>query len=219
MFAKRKFCSYICCKSFKQSSGAQLTVGGVSRPAMDWVRMGGLSQSTMYRRLKKFLNHDSVVSRSNFSVKHGLSASREYKIWRGMINRCSRMQDHGSHNYVGRGITVCEAWRNSFEQFYADVGPRPSPKYSIDRYPDQNGNYEPGNVRWATQQQQARNMRVNRLLTINGVTRTSVEWAEISGIKRTTIMERIKRGWTHERAIFLPLVKARLFNARHGKSI
>ena len=83
----------------------------------------------------------------------------EYKVWRGMINRCENELDDDFKNWGGRGIKVCTKWRNSFEAFYADVGHRPSNKHSIDRYPNNDGNYEPGNVRWATWAEQASNKR------------------------------------------------------------
>ena len=85
--------------------------------------------------------------------------SAEYKIWQGVIKRCT---DAGADNweyYGGRGITVCDRWRSSFPNFLADVGRRPSQKHSLDRYPDNDGNYEPGNVRWATPEQQMQHTR------------------------------------------------------------
>lgn len=137
-------------------------------------------------------------------VTHGLSKSREYGIWKAIRHRCENPKAAGYHRYGGRGICVCKRWHN-FTLFFADMGPRPSPKHSLDRYPDQNGNYEPGNCRWATRFEQQRNMRNNRLLTFNGETLCLSAWAERVGIHRTTLQYRMLLGWSAERVLTAPL--------------
>ena len=89
---------------------------------------------------------------------HGGRRTPEYETWCGMIRRCENPKNHAFHRYGGRGISICERWRNDFSAFLADVGPRPSPEHSIDRIDNDRG-YEPDNCRWATALVQARNTR------------------------------------------------------------
>ena len=98
---------------------------------------------------------------------------------------------------------VCATWRNSFAAFLRDVGFHPGARYSLDRI-DNSGHYEPGNVRWATPYEQARNKRTVKKITINGVTQTLPEWSEVSRVPRKTIWRRLYDGWQPERAVFTP---------------
>jgi hypothetical protein len=99
---------------------------------------------------------------------------------------------------------VCERWRN-LSNFVADMGARPSPQHSIDRYPDKNGDYEPGNVRWATPTEQANNTRSNRLLTAFGKTQTVAEWGRETGLGHDIIEQRVRTlRWSSEKAITTP---------------
>lgn len=92
--------------------------------------------------------------------------------------------------------------------FVADVGRRPSKRFTLDRYPDNNGNYEPGNVRWATTAQQTRNMRTNHRIEFNGQSRCLIEWSEITGIPRHVISLRLNRfGWSVEKALTQPVAR------------
>lgn len=109
------------------------------------------------------------------SLKHGHrrgknKTSREYEAWSSMIGRCETESDTNYHNYGGRGIRVCTRWRESFENFLADMGERPTTQHSIDRI-DVNGNYEPSNCRWVTREEQMRNRRLFKInkTGVNGV--------------------------------------------------
>ena len=94
--------------------------------------------------------------------KHGGWGTPEYKAWGAMIARCGRQKHREYPNYGGRGISVHAEWRNDFAAFLAYIGPRPSLEHSLDRFPNNDGNYEPGNVRWATPLEQAQNRRSQR---------------------------------------------------------
>lgn len=139
-------------------------------------------------------------------ITHGMSNSRMFKIWLGMVDRC---RNDRSGNYGKRGISVCPRWLNSFENFYADMGEPPSPFHSLDRK-EVNGNYEPDNCRWATRTTQARNTRRNTILTFCSENKTIAEWSEITGIKPSTICFRIyKLGWDIEKALTTPAQQRR----------
>lgn len=134
------------------------------------------------------------------STTHGLTRTREYQSWNAMKSRCENSDVKEYRYYGGRGIRVCDRWRESFEAFLADMGPRPAGT-TLDRFPNGDGNYEPGNCRWATDVEQARNRRGNRIVA--GATLAQV--AETSGIARSTIKNRLARGWSVERATTEPV--------------
>lgn len=127
-------------------------------------------------------------------TKHKMCNSRLYHIRNGMIARCYNKNDKNFNKYGGRGIIICDDWKNSFEAFYNwAINNGYADNLSIDRI-DVNGNYEPSNCRWATAKQQANNTRFNHCFTYNGVTRTIQEWADLKGVKRSTLHKRIERG-------------------------
>jgi hypothetical protein len=144
-------------------------------------------------------------------MKHGNAVNgartAEYRAWESMRRRCESPVNRMFRHYGGRGIAVCQEWRASFERFLADVGPRPGEGYSLDRI-DTDGDYRPGNVRWADRLTQQRNRRNNVMLTLNGVTRCEAEWATLLGIGRWVLSRRLRRGWTVERALTTPLSEA-----------
>ena|SRR5579859_6660637 len=101
----------------------------------------------------------------------------EYYAWMNIKGRCYNPKDINYKNYGGRGIKVCDRWLESFENFLADMGPKPSSKHSIDRFPDNDGDYGPGNTRWATRAEQSRNTSRNKRLTIGGETKLLIDWS------------------------------------------
>lgn len=136
--------------------------------------------------------------------KHGRSGTSEFVVWSGMLARCFNENQSRYHMYGGRGITVCERWRRDFAAFLADMGPRPSPQHSIDRI-DNDGNYEPSNCRWVTQEVQANNTRSNASVSYNGRTQTIAQWSRETGIGSSTICLRLKLGWEVERVLTQPV--------------
>lgn len=131
---------------------------------------------------------------SNSKIKHGMHDSRIYMIWKGIRGRCYVDSNQAYDNYGGRGIVMCQEWKESFVKFmewafqngYSDT-------LSIDRI-DVNGNYEPENCRWITMHEQSYNKRNSKLIEIDGVTKCLSEWSQITGIDRKTLSGRYERG-------------------------
>lgn len=136
---------------------------------------------------------------------HGLTKTRIYSIWSGMKARCLNRRDDAYKYYGGRGIAICERWL-SFENFLLDMGKEHTIGLTLERI-DNNGNYEPSNVKWATLVEQANNKRNNRIIIVDGVTKTLSEYSKFSGIKVTTIHNRIKSGWSNKDAVTIPTKK------------
>lgn len=133
---------------------------------------------------------------------HGRSRTPIYWVWQRMIQRCSN-PNTGEYQYYGaRGISVCNRWRDSFEDFIADMGERPH-GMTIERK-DNSGNYEPGNCIWVFHETQMNNMNSNRILEFKGREQTIARWAREVGIKQTTLYMRINAGWSVERALTQP---------------
>ncbi len=122
-----------------------------------------------------------------------------------MKTRCLNPHSKAYKHYGGRGIGICERWLISFANFLADVGRKPSPKHTLDRWPNPDGDYEPGNVRWATQQEQMNNQSGNRHLTLKDETHTVAEWARLLNVPRTIIKDRLRLGWSDEHALTTPV--------------
>lgn len=134
---------------------------------------------------------------------HSRSRSPEYKTWMNIRSRCANCNTPYWDQYGGRGISVCKRWEQSFEAFLSDMGPRPSKRHSIDRI-DVDGDYEPGNCRWALATVQARNTRRQRYVQWNGRRMTLAEAVESSSVTYNTVLYRLKRGWSLHDAITRP---------------
>lgn len=126
-------------------------------------------------------------------ARRGQKRPREYNCWMHMIGRCTNPNHTRFNHYGAKGITVCHRWRE-FKNFIEDMGKAPSKSHSIDRYPNNKGNYEPGNVRWATVEQQNSNRTDNVFISLNGVSKTISQWSRHSGLSISTISGRLKRG-------------------------
>ena len=151
--------------------------------------------------------------------KHGGCGTGEYSIWVNMHTRCGNPKTKAYKWYGARGIVVCPEW-SDFGRFLSDMGARPSIKHSIDRYPNKDGNYEPGNCRWASSTEQHRNRRNNVLYEYAGKKATLPELCAITGVKITTAHMRLTKGATIERALqndrYKPIDKTiRAVLARH----
>lgn len=155
------------------------------------LRRGHITSCGCYNR--------EAVSRANFI--YGARRNNIYACWKNMHARCSNVNHKAFKNYGARGVTICERW-NDFLLFARDMGERPKGT-SIDRYPDNNGNYEPGNCRWATPQQQALNRRTTHRVTAFGETKSVSEWCEDGRceVDKMMLYGRVYLGWDAERAM------------------
>lgn len=142
----------------------------------------------------------AIESANAVNVTHGLSTSAEYHVWQEMKQRCHNENHHAYADYGGRGIAVCDEWKESFETFYRDMGPRPGKKYALERRDNDKG-YSKENCVWATMTQQARNRRNNIYYELDGKTKTLGEWCHDLSLPYCAIYMRMKRGASFEDAI------------------
>lgn len=145
------------------------------------------------------------TARKTHGAVIGGRATKTYAIWSAMRQRCENPKCKGYSNYGGRGIKVCPRWIK-YENFLADMGEKPEGK-SLDRFPNNDGNYEPGNCRWATSKEQMNNTRLTTKLTIEGVTKPLSEWAEESQVSKPTLAFRLRRKWNPKVAVHKPTMK------------
>lgn len=142
------------------------------------------------------LNREAVASRSR---THGGSSRPEYFIWTRAKDRFFRPSHNRYKDYGGRGITMCDWWRDSFANFFQDMGPRPSSDLTLDRI-DNDGPYAPDNCRWSTRAEQRRNSRYLRWIEFRGTRMICADWAAQLGLDPSSLRERL-RTWPIERAL------------------
>lgn len=164
------------------------------------MRPGGKTRACGCLRRERSL---AATTRHGFTPTDPSKHHPLYCIWGSMKARCYRAKTEMYPLYGGRGIRVCDSWLHSFPAFLADVGERPTPKHQLERK-DNNGHYEPGNVRWATSTEQGRNKRSNVILTFKGKTQCVSAWAEEIGLNPMTLGYRIRAGWPVEEALTRP---------------
>lgn len=131
------------------------------------------------------------------NLRHGMFGTGIHKIWDGMIQRCRNPKSKDYKHWGARGTAVCDSWRK-FVNFYKDMGD-PEPGTSLDRI-DNDGDYRKGNCRWATQKEQHRNKRNNRMISFKGKTKAMSAWAEELGINKNSLEWRLNNGWSTKRA-------------------
>lgn len=146
------------------------------------------------------------VGTTNPNYKHGLKNTRLFSIWSNMKTRCYNSNATHFKYYGNKGIKICEEWRDNFKNFYHwSMENGYSDDLTLDRI-DVNGNYEPGNCRWATAKEQANNTTRNVIISINGESKTLMEWCEYYEINYKTVRDRLKRGWLIEKALKYPVI-------------
>ena len=157
-----------------------------------------------------------VVTEHGHNFQHGLCRTRAWWCWIAMRTRCNNPKDKGFANYGGRGIQVCPEWNESFQRFLEDMG-QPAEGMTLDRL-DVNGNYEKRNCAWADWTAQANNRRSNKMLTLNGETKTVTQWARTFGISPECVAQRIKRGISPEVALSHPSDRSRKLLGQSGRA-
>ena len=154
-----------------------------------------IARGWCHKHYKRWQVHGDVTKGDKYKSK-GVSMVL-YQRWRTMLKRCYNPNAHGYSSYGGRGITVCDEWRRSYVAFLNDVGLPPTKNHTLDRI-DNDGNYEPSNVRWATRKEQANNTRQVLQIEHKGEIMSLTMWCERLGINRSTAYSRLKSGYPIE---------------------
>lgn len=188
---------------------------GTSRKYATWLCCCTCGVEVVVRgdRLRRGLRRTCAVNgHYSWKIEGGTLEQRypsEYNSWRRMRERCRAKKGKHYRLYVSRGIKVCDRWEKSFAHFLTDMGCKPTPRHTIDRHPNNNGNYEPANCRWATKSEQGRNTRRSIYVDRDGERMLLVDLVEKLGLKRENIYGRLKLGWSLEDALSIPTGKKR----------
>lgn len=163
------------------------------------------------------LSRDLIAKRNKENATHGMSKTLIYNNWNGMIQRCHNPNDMHYKDYGARGIVVCDRWKNSFEDFFSDMGEKPSKYHTLERK-DVNGNYEPNNCIWATPKTQANNRRNNVKYFYKGEQLGARELAEKYNLNPNFLIYRLKNNWPIDLAIETPSRKENWHGHNFGPS-
>ena len=186
-------------KKFNMLTVLNLSPTRHQRAAM-WECLCDCGEKTLVKGSKIISGHTkscgclNILSHTKHSHASSKGRTKVYRAWDGMKKRCYNPNSDSFYRYGGRGIEVCDRWKNSFENFLEDMRERPSKDHSLDRI-DNDGDYTPENCRWTDWKTQARNRRCNYLVTYNGVKKSLVEWCEKFNINYSTAHSRLERGW------------------------
>jgi hypothetical protein len=179
--------------------GAIVTVRADALTSGGTKSCGCLSRELAREHIKKAWVRPRVVHGHTRGSHHGADASPEYRSWRMMKSRCLNPRNHKFASYGGRGIAVCQPWLD-FRNFLADMGRRPSLLHTLDRI-DNDGNYEPGNCRWATRTEQQRNTRTACRVFVMGAWMSLGDVADVAGMPVSCLKYRLRQGWSLGRAL------------------
>lgn len=160
------------------------------------------SRELCYKHYARLRRHGDPLA--TLIEQHGLEGTPEYWVYRKMLARCYNPKQRYFNRYGGRGIQVCQRWRDSVVNFVADMGRRPNNTYELDRI-NNNGDYSPENCRWVTKVDQMNNTSYNRHVTYRGRMQTVAQWARELDVSYVVFHSRIARGWSPERAIETPI--------------
>lgn len=163
----------------------------------EWSEISGINEAIIRNRIKLGWTSDQLLDSVKIITKSKEKKPIFYQMWKSIKQRCFNKNSKSYHRYGGRGITLFKSWikdYKAFEKYLLDnLGNKPTANHQLDRK-NNDGNYEPGNLRWSTPKENCNNTSVNRFITINGITKTISEWAEFSNIKPHTILKRLKNG-------------------------